>query len=117
LSDAENIALYGKCNNPNGHGHNYRLEVTLRGEPDERIGMMVDLRYLDEIAQKEIVERFDCKHLNTDVDVLRGLVPTSENVVKAIYELLAPHFTGNPSLYRVRLYETPKSWFDYGEPL
>ena len=116
LRDTENFELYGKCNNPNGHGHNYRVEVTLRGELDERTGMIVDLGYLDEVARKEIVERFDCTHLNTDVDALRDLVPTSENVVKALYDLLAPHFADGASLHRVRLYETPKSWFDYGEP-
>jgi 6-pyruvoyltetrahydropterin/6-carboxytetrahydropterin synthase len=115
LSDAENVALYGKCNNPNGHGHNYRVEVTLRGELDERTGTIADLNYLDDVARNEIVERFDCKHLNTDVDALAGVVPTSENVVKALYELLAPHFADGAKLHRVRLYETPKSWFDYGE--
>lgn len=117
LTDAENVALYGKCNNPNGHGHNYRVEVTVRGELDERTGMIVDLAYLDAVAAKEIVERFDYTHLNTDVAPLRGLVPTSENVVKVLYELLEPHFGQGAALHRVRLYETPKSWFDYGAPL
>lgn len=117
LSEAENRQLYGKCSNPNGHGHNYRFEVTLCGALNDQTGMIVDLEYLDEVVRKEILERFDYKHLNTDVEALRGVVPTSENVVRVLYELLSPHFLGNVSLHRVRLYETPKSWFDYGEPL
>jgi len=116
LSDAENIELYGKCNNPNGHGHNYRVEVTVAGVPSPVTGMVVDLEQVDRIVGEEIIERYGFKHLNTDVADLRGLNPTSENVVRAIHDRLKPRFADGARLHRVRLYETPKSWFEYGAP-
>ncbi|MDA1190877.1 MAG: 6-carboxytetrahydropterin synthase [Candidatus Poribacteria bacterium] len=116
LSDAENLDLFGKCNNPNGHGHNYRVEVTVAGELDRRSGMITDLGSLDALVGKEVLERFDYKFINQDVPEFRDLNPTSENVVQFIYETLAPHFAKSPErLHRVRLYETHKSWFDYGD--
>ena len=117
LTDDQNRLLFGKCNNPNGHGHNYRVEITLAGELDERTGMIADVDDLDATVRKEVLERFDYKHMNTDIPEFRHLNPTSENVVRFIYEQLHPHFHGRPSLHRVRLYETHKSWFDYGDGL
>lgn len=115
LTDEQNRELFGKCNNPFGHGHNYRAEITLAGEPDVRMGMVADVDALDALVREEILERFDYKHMNTDIPEFRGMNPTSENVVRFLYERLRPHFGETSRLHRVRLYETHKSWFDYGE--
>jgi 6-pyruvoyltetrahydropterin/6-carboxytetrahydropterin synthase len=115
LSAEENARLYGKCNNANGHGHNYRVEVTVAGPTDEESGMVADLDALDRLVQAEVLDRFDYKHMNTDVEEFRTRNPTSENVVRFIYDRLAPRIAGGACLHRVRLYETPKSWFDCGE--
>lgn len=113
LSDEQNRALYGKCNNPAGHGHDYRVEVTVRGPVSRETGLVVDVPWLDELAQREIVDRMDYRHLNTDVPELRGMPPTTENVARALFGLLAAKFDGiDACLRRVRVYETPKSWFD-----
>ena len=114
LSPEENRRLFGKCGNPNGHGHNYRVEVTVAGELDDR-GMSVNLDWLNERVQADVLDQLDFKHLNTDVPAFRKQNPTSENVVRYIYEALLPSFSGDETrLHRVRLYETHKSWFDYG---
>lgn len=113
LSDEENVRLFGKCNNPNGHGHNYYLEVTVAGEPDPVTGMIVNLGELDAIVNERVVKRFDHKHLNLDTEEFRELNPTSENVVKVIWDLLAPELAG---LYKIGLYETEKNYFEYSGP-
>ena len=113
LTDEENRALYGKCNNVSGHGHDYRLEVTARGPVRPDTGTVVDIPWLDELARREVVERMDYRHLNADVPELHGAPPTAENIARAIFSLLEPSFEGlSAALQRVRLYETPKSWFD-----
>src|SRR5262245_1007686 len=85
LSEEENQELFGKCNNPYGHGHNYRIEVTVQGKVDERTGLMVDLGQLDRIVQEEVVRRYDHRNLNMDVEEFRELNPTSENLAKVIW--------------------------------
>jgi 6-pyruvoyltetrahydropterin/6-carboxytetrahydropterin synthase len=113
LSDARNQELYGKCNNPTGHGHDYRVEVTVSGPVAPETGSVVDLPWLDELARREIVERMDYRHLNTDVAELQGIPPTTENLTAVLFDLLEPHFADrDATLRRVRVYETPKSWFD-----
>jgi 6-pyruvoyltetrahydropterin/6-carboxytetrahydropterin synthase len=113
LSDDENRALYGKCNNERGHGHDYRVEVTVRGPVQTATGTVVDIPWLDELARRQVVDRMDYKHLNTDVPELRDAPPTTENVARVVFDLLAPEFEGTTAnLRRVRVYETPKSWFD-----
>lgn len=110
LTDAENAALFGKCNNPKGHGHNYVLEVTVGGEPDPVTGMIVDLAELDRAVHAEVVDRYDHKHLNDDVAELAGSNPTSEVVAVAIFDRLQGRVPGR--LVSVRLYETARSAFE-----
>jgi 6-pyruvoyltetrahydropterin/6-carboxytetrahydropterin synthase len=111
LSDAENRAVFGKCNNLHGHGHNYELEVTVRGEIDPRTGMVMDLGALMQTVQEEVIERFDHKHLNEDTPEFRALNPTGENITKVIWDILRPRL--GTSLTRVGLWETPKNFFEY----
>jgi 6-pyruvoyltetrahydropterin/6-carboxytetrahydropterin synthase len=111
MSAEENRRIFGKCNNPHGHGHNYVLEVTVAGEPDPATGMVLDLKELKEILQQEIVERFDHRFLNYEVPELAGRIPTCEVVAGVIWKLLAPRITKG-RLDRVRLYESPDHFVD-----
>lgn len=106
----ENLALYGKCNNPAGHGHNYVLEVTVTGQPDPLTGMLVDLGTLDETVHAEVVDRYDHKHLNLDIPEFAGKVTTSEVVAQEIWDRLDGKLPA--SLYRVRLWETARNAFE-----
>ena len=111
----ENRRVFGKCNNPHGHGHNYVLEVTIAGTPDETTGMVLDLKELKEILQREVMDRMDHRSLNHEVPELAGKIPTSENIAVTIWWLLQPKITRG-HLHRVRLYETPDLFVDcYGE--
>jgi len=111
LSPEENRRVFGKCNNPHGHGHNYVLEVTIAGEPDPMTGMVLDLKELKDILQREIMERMDHRHLNYEVPELAGKIPTCENIAAAIWQLLDPKITAG-KLDRVRLYESPDLFAD-----
>ena len=111
LSPEENRRIFGKGNNPRGHGHNYVLEVTVAGEPDAETGMVLDLKALKEILQREVVERMDHKHLNYEVPELAGQIPTCENIAAAIWRLLEPKIKQG-KLDRVRLYESPDLFAD-----
>ena len=111
LSPEENRRIFGKCNNPHGHGHNYVLEVTVAGTPDSTTGMVLDLKELKEILQREIIERMDHRFLNYEVPELAGHIPTCENVAALIWKLLEPKITQG-KLHRVRLYETPDLFAD-----
>jgi 6-pyruvoyltetrahydropterin/6-carboxytetrahydropterin synthase len=112
MSDAENALTYGKCNNPYGHGHNYRLEVTVSGVVDEATGMICNLVDLDGFVQREILRRFDLENLNTRPE-LSHTVPTSENLCTAIYDILQRGFT-QAHLEKVRIEETMMNSFEYG---
>jgi 6-pyruvoyltetrahydropterin/6-carboxytetrahydropterin synthase len=112
LSDEENALVFGECENPYGHGHNYELHVTVAGQVDERTGLLVDVAALDRIVDEEIISRYDHKHLNHDVEEFRALNPSCENVVKVIWERLSPRLTG-ARLARVGLRETSKNFFEY----
>jgi 6-pyruvoyltetrahydropterin/6-carboxytetrahydropterin synthase len=96
LSAEENKRIFGKCNNPHGHGHNYTLEVTIAGEPDPVTGMVLDLKELKEILEREITQR---------MPELQGQIPTCENIARVIWHLLEPKISQG-RLYKVRLYET-----------
>jgi 6-pyruvoyltetrahydropterin/6-carboxytetrahydropterin synthase len=112
LSDAQNDALFGKCNNPNGHGHNYELEVTVCGDVAPETGYVIDLKVLKEIIRREVIVPMDHKHLNYDVPILSGINPTTENIARVIWKVLAPKIpTGR--LYSVRLRETENHVVEY----
>ena len=115
LSDQENMAIFGKCNNPNGHGHNYDVEVTIAGEPDGRTGMLYALDELDKVVEEEVLLPFDHKHLNLDVPEFADLNPTSEALTVVIWEKLARRISahGNPRLAKVLVRETARNSFEY----
>jgi 6-pyruvoyltetrahydropterin/6-carboxytetrahydropterin synthase len=116
LSEEENHRVYGKCNNPHGHGHNYVVEVSVSGTVDPATGMIADLADLDGFVEREVIEPFDHKSLNEDVAAFRENVPTTENVCKEIYQRLK-HFP-KAKLERVRVEETGNNTFEYaGEEL
>jgi len=110
MSDAENRATYGKCNNPHGHGHNYVLQVTVSGQID-RNGMVCNLVELDECVQREVVTRFDLENLSMREDFANA-VPTTENLCTVIYDILKREFT-QAHLERVRLEESMINSFEY----
>jgi 6-pyruvoyltetrahydropterin/6-carboxytetrahydropterin synthase len=115
LSAEENRRVFGKCNNPHGHGHNYQLEVTVAGEPDPVTGMVLDLKELKDILQREAMDRMDHRFLNKEVPELAGQIPTCENIAIVIWKLLALKITKG-KLHHVRLYETPDLFVDcFGE--
>jgi 6-pyruvoyltetrahydropterin/6-carboxytetrahydropterin synthase len=111
MSDAENQEMYGKCNNPHGHGHNYVLEVTVTGQVDESTGMICNLVDLDECVQQEVLERFAVENLNTRPE-FADAVPTTENLCVVVYDILKRKFT-HPHLEKVRLEETMMNSFEY----
>jgi len=111
LSDEENRATYGKCNNPYGHGHNYMLEVTVSGPVDETTGMVCNLMDVDGFVQKEILERFDIQNLNT-LPEFKDLVPTTESLSIVIYEIMQRGFRF-AHLEKVRIEETMMNSFEY----
>ncbi|HLG66022.1 MAG TPA: 6-carboxytetrahydropterin synthase [Ktedonosporobacter sp.] len=105
LSEKENFALYDKCANPNGHGHNYTLEVTVRGEPDPQTGMVLNLTELKKITKEQVIDWVDHKNLNYDVPWLEGVVPTAEMLAVKFWERLERCFP-HGMLYEVKLHET-----------
>src|SRR5262245_41950023 len=116
LSDEENRRLYGICNND--HGHNYELEVTVRGEVPARTGMVMHLTDLMRILRERVLPQVDHKHLNHDVPFLEGIIPTAENVVIALWQQIEPEmkpFAGC-RLHRIRLFESKSSYVEYLGP-
>ena len=112
-TEEENTALYGKCNNPRGHGHNYGLEVTVEGTVNADSGSIISTLELDKIVQDEIFERFDHKHLNEDCPEFTNLIPTSENLARVIFDILQKKIDdGTRRLARVGLHETQKNYFE-----
>jgi 6-pyruvoyltetrahydropterin/6-carboxytetrahydropterin synthase len=115
FSAAQNQAIFGKCNNPNGHGHNYVLEVTVKGEVDPGTGFVLDLKQLKDVLHQEVLDAFDHRHLNLEVPEFKDQIPTTENIAIATWKRLAPKLKV-ASLHRVRVYETPDLFVDfYGE--
>ncbi|MBC7674106.1 MAG: 6-carboxytetrahydropterin synthase [Polaromonas sp.] len=112
LSDEENVRLFGKCNNPNGHGHNYTLDVSVRGAIDDRTGYVHDLGALKQLVEEVAVSKMDHRNLNLDVAFMHGIIPTSENIIVAIWGLLAPAI--HPAaLVRLVLWETSNNYVEY----
>ncbi|GIV01377.1 MAG: 6-pyruvoyltetrahydropterin synthase [Fimbriimonadales bacterium] len=113
LSDEENQALFGPCNNPHGHGHNYELEVTIGGDADPKTGMLVDIDELDAVVQREVVERYDHRNLNVELPEFQNQNPTSEMLLREIWKRLRDKVPAR--LVRVVLRETPRNVFEYSE--
>jgi 6-pyruvoyltetrahydropterin/6-carboxytetrahydropterin synthase len=112
LSDEENFELFDKCSNPNGHGHNYTIEVTVVGDVQEKTGYVIDMKKLKHLIKKEIIDKVDHTNLNMDVDFLLGVNPTVENLVLSFWKMLENKIP-NGRLYKIRLYETESSYVDY----
>ena len=113
LSDEENRRLFGKCNNPHGHGHNYIVEVTLAAEPDPQTGFVMNLDELERIVDEAVIEPFDHRNLNVEIEEFAdGLIASVENIAMVVYRRLKPAL---PALAAVKVWETPKTWCEYGE--
>ena len=103
-----NQEVYGICNNPHGHGHNYTLEVTVEGAIPPETGMILDMKELKELIEDAVISKVDHKHLNHDVDFLQGVIPTAENLATVFWGILEPGI-GEGKLYEVRVYESSKN--------
>lgn len=112
LSDDENRRTFGKCNNPNGHGHNYVLEVTVAAEPDAKTGAVLPLPLFEQIVKERVIDALDHKHLNEDTAEFAVLNPSVENIARVIWGMLEDQVTP-ARLANVRVFETPKTWAEY----
>jgi 6-pyruvoyltetrahydropterin/6-carboxytetrahydropterin synthase len=112
LSEEQNIELFDKCANPNGHGHNFILEVTVVGDIKNESGYVVDLKKLKNIIREEIISKVDHKHLNYDVDFLKDKIPTAENIVRAFWRVLETKIS-EAKLSAIRLHETENNIVEY----
>jgi 6-pyruvoyltetrahydropterin/6-carboxytetrahydropterin synthase len=114
LSPEENRATFGKCNNPQGHGHNYEVQVTLVGTPDAN-GVVIPVPEFERVVADTVIDRFDHKNLNAELPEFATTIPSVENIAKVIYTLLKPRFPGPSQLASVTVWETPKTWCEYSE--
>ena len=112
FSDEKNETTFGLCNNPNGHGHNYVLEVTVKGEVDPETGMVLDLKALKKLINEEVIDKVDHKNLNVDVDFLQDVIPTAENIAIHIWNILKPKIE-NGELHEVKLFESERNFVVY----
>ena len=112
FSDKENEKIFGKCSNPNWHGHNYILEVTVAGEVDPGTGFVINLSTLKEIIKEYIIAKVDHKNLNLDTDFMKDIIPSTENIARAIWKELADKLPSG-KLYSVKLSETENNYFEY----
>ncbi|MBK6380196.1 MAG: 6-carboxytetrahydropterin synthase [Chitinophagaceae bacterium] len=110
--EATNQQVFGKCNNPHFHGHNYELVIKVTGEPDPQTGYVMDMKLLSDIAQENVLERFDHKNLNDDTAEFKNLNPTAENIAIVIYNILREKIDIKFDL-QIRLYETERNFVDY----
>lgn len=108
----KNQAVFGKCNNPNYHGHNYDLEVKIIGFCDPETGYVIDTKILSDLIKVKVLNRFDHKNLNLDVKEFEGLNPTAENIARVIYNLLRPELEADLEL-QIKLYETARNYVEY----
>lgn len=111
-SEEKNFEVFGKCSNKNWHGHNYRLEVTVKGSPDPMTGFVMDAKKLGDLMKREVTEKLDHMNLNLDVDFLSTVQPTSENLTIAIWNILKEHID-TCELYSVKLFETENIFAEY----
>lgn len=111
-SDEKNVEVFGKCNNPNFHGHNYELIIQVIGELNQETGFVIDMKVLSAILKDNVLDRFDHKNLNLDVEEFRNLNPSAENIAIVIYDILRPKIDAELAL-KIRLYETERNFVEY----
>ncbi len=112
--DEKNLQVFGKCSNPQWHGHNYTLFVTVRGYIDDTTGFVLNMKDLSDIIKTRVIEKLDHKNINLEVDFMKGKIPSAENVAKAIWEQLKqPIREHGGELYRVKLIETENNYVEY----
>lgn len=117
FTDEKNEAIFDKCNNLNGHGHNYTLEVTVRGIPDPLTGYVIDLKLLRDLLEHKIIDKVDHKHLNYDVDFLEGIIPSAENVAVQFWGIIKDNLPIG-ELHSLKLFESDSNFVEYfGEPI
>jgi 6-pyruvoyltetrahydropterin/6-carboxytetrahydropterin synthase len=112
-TEQENLRVFGKCANRNGHGHNYTVEVTVAGEVDPLTGFVVDLKWLKDVMEREVIDVYDHRHLNLEVEDFRDVQPTTENIAIAIWTRLEGKMPASSRLHKVRLVEMPELFADY----
>jgi 6-pyruvoyltetrahydropterin/6-carboxytetrahydropterin synthase len=110
--DTKNFDVFGKCSNPNYHGHNYEMEVKVTGVPAADTGFVIDLKFLSDTIKENVIEKLDHKNLNLDVPEFAELNPTVENIVMMIYDILRKKIAAELDL-KIRLYETPRNFAEY----
>ena len=113
-SQEKNTEVYGKCANPNWHGHNYNLYVTVKGEINPETGFLVDLKWLKQIINVNVIDKVDHKNLNIDVDFMKDQLASTENLAIAIWDILWPHINeSDAQLHSIKLYETENNFVEY----
>ncbi|WP_219225091.1 6-pyruvoyl trahydropterin synthase family protein [Pedobacter antarcticus] len=113
-SDDQNLEVFGKCANPNWHGHNYQLFVTVKGEIDRETGFLVDLKWLKNVINEHVIDKLDHRNLNLDVDFMKDKLASTENLAIAIWEELVPHInSSNAQLHSIKIYETENNIIEY----
>jgi 6-pyruvoyltetrahydropterin/6-carboxytetrahydropterin synthase len=111
-SDEKNNEIFGKCNNPNYHGHNYILEAKIQGKIDPNSGYVMDIKHLNDILEKEVIAVFDHRNLNLDTEEFKELNPTAENIARVIYDKVLPKIADDKKL-KIILYETERNYVEY----
>ncbi len=112
FTDAENESTFGKCNNPNWHGHNYILDVSVEGSIDEKTGYVIDLSKVKEVVTRVLLSKVDHKNMNLDVPFMEGRIPTSENIIVQFWKILEPALKP-AKLVRLVLWETENNYVEY----
>jgi len=112
-SNEKNTEVFGGCANPNWHGHNYELLVTIKGKPDAETGFLFDVKKLSILIKEVVIDQLDHKNLNMDVPFMQGQMCSTENLAIAIWNQLAPHIPSNVQLHCIKLYETPRIFVEY----
>jgi len=112
-TDEKNHSVFGACANPNWHGHNYEIDVTVEGEVDPETGFVMDLKDLKQAVERRILDDVDHRNLNTEVDWLSGVNPTTENVAVGMWQRISGELPANVELVRIKLWETPRNYVEY----
>jgi 6-pyruvoyltetrahydropterin/6-carboxytetrahydropterin synthase len=113
ISDEDNFTLFGKCANPNFHGHSFDLYVCVKGQPDPETGLVMDLKKLKIIIREQVIDDLDHQNLNLDVSWLQGKMPSIENIAVAIWNRISPHLPAGVALHKITLWETQNNFVEY----